>query len=167
MLAIIRMTRSALFGSLLSLLVGAATGCVGDLVELTPQQQGTKDLGGGGTAEDLAGGGGSPDGGGMVTTPKFNPDILADLRSMGCLTGCHTPPATQAPIMQDSTDPATIMTVYDNVKARAMNGENSPILTKLLATNTTVTHGGGKPITSTSDPKYVRLLAWVNGGTPP
>jgi hypothetical protein len=162
-LAIIRMTSVALFGALLSM---AATACVGDLVELTPGQHHTLD-GGGGGSPDLTPANPATDDMGPAAVPKFNPDIMSDLRSMGCLVGCHTPPATQQPIMQDSTDPATIMTVYDNVKARAMNGENSPILTKLLATNTTVTHGGGKPITSTSDPKYVRLLAWVNGGTPP
>jgi hypothetical protein len=166
-LPIIRVTKVALLSSLLSLMVG---GCVGDLVDLTPQQQGSRDMGG---ANDLApvgtdDGSTQPaaDGGGGGGTPKFNPDIMDDLRAMGCLGGCHAPAVAQQPIMQDSTDPTVISQTYDNVKARAMNGENSPILTKLLATST-VTHGGGKPIPNTADARYVRLLAWINAGNPP
>jgi hypothetical protein len=132
-----------------------ATGCVGDLVELTPVN---KDAAGG---ADQAGGGGGDGGGGA---PRFNPDINTDIHNLGCAAAtCHG--GTQVPILHDGTDTNTVMMNYVNFTADANTGESSPVLTKNLTTSG-VTHGGGKNFATTADPIYVRWLAWINAGNP-
>jgi hypothetical protein len=148
------------------------SGCVGDLVELTPGPLtgSTSDMaqastgGTGGTT-----GGGTTAGGGSadlaVAAPHFNPTIQADIDALGCsAASCHggaqTPVLKRMPIAA-----ADITTNYDDFKAEAMNGAQSNILVKNLA-GSGVTHTGGSSFASTSDPIYQRWLAWINAGTP-
>jgi hypothetical protein len=138
------------------------SGCVGDLVELTPgartdmaqQQQVQADMAGPASNDDLA-----------QPTPHFNPTIQADIDNLGCsASNCHggtqTPVVKRLPITQ-----ADIDANYAAFKADAMNGEQSLILTKNLA-GSGVTHTGGTSFANTQDPIYQRWLAWINGGTP-
>ncbi len=148
------MLRSVL---LFSCLAAPLSGCIGDLVELTPKDQGTNNN------PDLSMGGGGGDGGGGGN-PVFNPDIFNDIVSLGCTSGgCHG--GTTPPVLKNMTDPTTMMANYTNFTADANMGAGSLVLTKNLAGNG-VSHGGGKAFPSTSDPVYMRWLAWINAGNP-
>jgi hypothetical protein len=143
------------------------SGCVGDLVELTPgsahpdMTQGAVDLlppagnqdMGGGTA-DLA-----------QAAPHFAPTLQADIDSLGCsAASCHG--GTQIPLLKRlPITQADIDANYAAFKAEAVNGEQSNILVKNLA-GSGVTHTGGSSFAAESDPIYQRWLAWINGGTP-
>jgi hypothetical protein len=144
------------------------SGCVGDLVELTPgtrtdmaqQQQ---------VAADMAQGGGTTGTGGnadlAAPTPHFNPTIQADIDTLGCsAASCHggtqVPLLKRMPILQ-----ADIDANYMHFKAEAANGEQSNILVKNLA-GSGVTHTGGSAFATKQDAVYQRWLAWINGGTP-
>jgi hypothetical protein len=117
----------------------AASGCLADLVPLYGHD------GGGGGQEDLAG----LD---LVVPPQhYTPDIMNDMTALGC-GACH-----------NGSIPMQV--TYADVSARAMSGEMSLILVKNLATSG-VAHGGGHPFKTTSDPTYVRWLAWINAGAP-
>jgi hypothetical protein len=139
-------------GSLLLGLCLAASGCVGDLIELTP-------------------GGASRDGGGdqaMVvnTMPKFFPDIQADIDVLGCPNvACHggtqVPNLKPMPVTQADKDAN-----YNGVKMRAMNGAMSLVLLKLLNDPSVMGHTGGMLFTGKTDPKYVKWLTWINNGNP-
>ena len=145
------------------------SGCVGDLVELTPgskvdlatQPVPSVDLGG--STEDAAPGG-SVDLV-LVPAPHFDPTIQADIDSLGCsASSCHG--GTQIPVLKRMPVlPADIATNYNDFKAEAMNGEASNILVKNLA-GSGVTHTGGSSFADKSDPIYQRWLAWINGGNP-
>ncbi len=142
-----------------------ASGCVGDLVELTPP--GAADLAGAVVNADLAGpGNNNPDGGGTPQSVHFTPDIQTDIHNLGCAAAaCHG--GTQVPQLKDpAADTATQMANYTNFTAEANQGANSPVLSENLAGNG-VTHSGGKAFASASDPVYVRWLAWINAGNPP
>jgi len=139
------------------------SGCVGDLVELTPgartdmaqQQQVDVDLatGGGGNADMAA------------PAPHFNPTIQADIDTLGCsAASCHG--GTQVPLLKRlPVAQADIDSNYAAFKAEAMNGEQSNILVKNLA-GSGVTHTGGSSFANKQDAVYQRWLAWINGGTP-
>ena len=43
--------------------------------------------------------------------------------------------------------------------------DQSPLLQKPL-TGSPVTHSGTKPLTSTSDPTYVKWFGWIQAGAP-
>jgi hypothetical protein len=143
------------------------SGCVGDLVELTPgartdmaqPPQAQPDLSGGGTT----GGGGNADL--AEPAPHFNPTIQADVDSLGCsAASCHG--GTQVPVLKRlPITQADIDANYAAFKAEAMNGAQSNILVKNLA-GSGVSHTGGSSFTNTQDAVYQRWLAWINGGTP-
>lgn len=130
-----------------------AGGCLGDLVPYSappPAPLATDD------------GGASPDAGGPIV---FQPDIMADATRLGC-PACHngtTAPMKLIPAPQSGTDWAAN---YGEFSMRAMSGADSLVLTKNLA-GSGVSHGGGAPFTSTSDPTYVRWLGWIDAGSPP
>jgi len=129
-----------------------ASGCLGDLVPYNapPAAALTDD------------GGAAPDASGPVV---FQPDIMADATRLGC-PSCHngtTAPMKLNPAPQSGTDWAAN---YAEFSMRAMSGAQSLVLTKNLA-GSGVSHGGGAPFTSTSDPTYVRWLAWITAGSPP
>jgi|GEM_PF-2643702 len=126
----------------------ALTGCVGDLTDLQAAAT-TTDLK---SAKVDAG----SDGG-----TGFEP-VFADLTRLGCATAsCHG--GTQSPILK--SDAASRMATYQAFVAAASAGSDSTVLTKNLAGDN-VAHVGGKPFASTSDPTYVRWLAWIAAGTP-
>src|SRR5690348_14711978 len=125
----------------LTALIATLPACVGELVELTPPD-------GSGSFGDMAG---RPSGGdGGTQSVKFNPDIQLDIHNLGCAAAtCHG--GTQIPVLKDATDTATVMQNYTNFLSEANMGVGSPVLTKNLASSG-VTHGGGKPFSTQSDP---------------
>lgn len=136
----------------------AAAGCVGDLVEIGGNNG--ADLSTGGGSPDLAGMNGGGGDGGSTQSVHFSPDIETDIENLGCTASvCHG--GSQIPVLKNGA----AMMNYTNFKADAMTGENSPVLTKNLQ-GSGVTHGGGSKFQSTSDPVYVRWLAWINAGNP-
>ncbi len=137
--------------ALLFIISFGAAGCLGDLVPYSaPSSSLTDD------------GGASPDASGPVV---FQPVIMADATRLGC-PACHngtTAPMKLIPAPQSGTD---WMANYTEFSMRAMSGAQSLVLTKNLA-GSGVSHGGGTPFSSTSDPTYVRWLAWITAGSPP
>src|SRR5260370_1093518 len=130
--------------------MGSMTGCVGDLVELTPQKQPQQSDGGATPAADLAGMSPSPDGGAPPSV-KFDPDIQGDITRIGCGNmGCHGG-TTNAPVLVAPNGAASIMANYTAFVAQASNGANSPVLTNNL-NNDGVTHTGGKAFPDANDP---------------
>jgi len=154
---------------LLPLLV--MSGCVGDLVELTPgartdlaQAQGMPDL----TPPPTGGDGGmneSPDLTTVTPAVPFNPQIQADIDALGCsAASCHG--GTQVPVLKRMPALAADITAnYEAFKAASVGGENAPNLIRNLA-GSGVTHTGGASFASKQDVIYQRWLAWGNGGTP-
>jgi hypothetical protein len=140
-----------------------ASGCVGDIVELTPGARADMTQG---SLPDLTSP--QPDaGGGDLAQPvaHFNPTLQADVDTLGCsAASCHG--GTQVPVLRRMPiTQADIDANYNAFKAEAQAGEQSKILTKNLA-GSGVTHTGGSSFASTSDPIYQRWLAWINGGMP-
>jgi hypothetical protein len=147
----------------LIILIGSMTGCVGDLVELTPQKPG--DMAGMQPATDGPTGNPSPDGG-TPQSVKFDPDIQADITTLGCANqGCHGG-TTNVPVLGPANNAQAIMANYTAFVAQANNGANSPVLTNNL-NNDGVTHTGGKPFMDTTNAVYQRWLGWINAGNPP
>ena len=132
-------------------------GCTGDLVELNA---GAPDLSFGNV--DL-----SQNGGGEMgpSNAKFYPDIQNDVDNVvGCsLVACHG--GTQAPVMKMGATAANDQGNYTNFMT-AVNltaPDQSLVLTKNLPG---ASHGGGAKFTGTSDPTYVKWLAWIRAGAP-
>ncbi len=147
----------------LILLIGSMTGCVGDLVELTPPKQ--SDGGGMPATDGPPSNPSSPDGG-TPQSVKFDPDIQADITQLGCAnTGCHGG-TTNVPVLGPANNAAAIMANYTAFVAQANTGANSPVLTNNL-NNDGVTHTGGKPFADTTNATYQRWLGWINAGNPP
>jgi hypothetical protein len=141
------------------------SGCVGDLVELTPPKPAADLAGSNNSVGDMAGA--SHNGDGMTAqTIHFTPDIQQDIHNLGCAAAaCHA--AGQTMILKDpAADTATQMANYTAFTAQANTGGNSPVLTKNLAGNA-VTHSGGKAFQTVTDPVYVRWLNWINDGNLP
>jgi thioredoxin reductase/NAD-dependent dihydropyrimidine dehydrogenase PreA subunit len=141
----------------------AASGCLGDLVPYSPPSGPAAPAPQSASSADA---GPSSDGGAPVDgagTAAFQPDIMADLTRLGC-PSCHNggPPMKLIPAPASATD---WMANYAAVEARAMNAAQSLLLTKTLA-GSGVTHAGGSPFASTSDPTYARWLAWIDAGAP-
>ncbi len=149
------------------------SGCVGDLVELTP---GSAPLKSGDMAQTQAadltsagsndgGAGGNADMAQAAALVHFDPTIQADIDSLGCAaSSCHG--GTQVPLLVATPISATDKTNnYDHFKAEAMMGAMSNVLVKNLA-GSGVTHTGGSNFASTQDPIYQRWLAWINQGNP-
>ena len=127
------------------------SGCLGDLVPYSPPP-----------APALTDDGGAPeDAAGPVV---FQPVIMADLTRLGC-PSCHNgaPPMKLIPAPQSGTDWSAN---YAEFSMRAASGAMSLVLTKNLQ-GSGVSHGGGAPFSSTSDPTYVRWLGWIDAGAPP
>jgi hypothetical protein len=136
------------------------TGCVGDLVELTPRDfagtgggdmatTGTDDMGGGGAVSFATG---------------INPDLVTG--AFNCTSAsCHG--GVQVPVLKDGA--AEIMNNYMAAKVRATNGATSLWLTKMLpVAEGGVTHlGGNAYFPNKQDAKYVKWLSWVTGGQAP
>jgi hypothetical protein len=138
-------------------------GCTGDLVELGVG--GKQDMSFGDV--DMAQAGGGEMG---PNAAKFFPDIQMDLDAKGCtITACHGATGTGAVIVLKAA--VTAQADIDANYAQAMMDVNttapssSPFLTKPL-TGSPVTHSGTKPLTSTSDPTYVKWLNWISAGAP-
>lgn len=127
------------------------SGCLGDLVPYSAP------------APVIADDAGAPDdAGGPVV---FQPDIMNDATRLGC-PSCHngtSAPMKLIPAPQSGTDWSAN---YAEFSMRASSGAQSLVLTKNLA-GSGASHGGGTPFTSTSDPTYVRWLAWIGAGSPP
>ena len=127
-----------------------AAGCVGDLVELAPP---SRDAGPPGMSDMV-----------VNRNVKFNPDIEMDINTIGCsVISCHG--GTQLMVLKNASDTPTIMMNYTQFLAYANMGASSQVLTKNLAGDM-VSHSGGKPFASTSDPVYARWLAWIMAGNP-
>ena len=152
----------------LVLAVALLSGCVGDLVELTPSVK--RDLTTGPTV-DLAEPPAGDDGGGggadmAAPAPTFDPAIQADINTLGCAAAaCHG--NTQFPplLVANAVAPADKQANYDNFKAKALMGELSTVLTKNLA-GSGVAHVGGSSFANKNDAIYQRWLAWINAGHP-
>ena len=160
------MLRSASLNQAVLLGVLLLSGCVGDIVELTPgartdMAQGQPDLTPPSGNQDM--GGGAIDQ--AQAAPNFNPTIQADIDSLGCsAASCHG--GTQVPVLKRMPALAADITAnYTAFKAEAGQGAQSLILTKNLA-GSGVTHTGGSSFANKQDAVYQRWLAWINGGTP-
>jgi hypothetical protein len=146
------------------LLAFSISGCVGSLNDLNATGRD-----GSASSPDLAGGGGDPPDltsgmdpgdGGLPQSVHFNPDIEMDIELKGCTAvACHG--GTQIPVLKNGD----LANNYTNFSALANMGVNSPVLAHLLP-GATPAHGGGALFTGTSDPVYVRWLAWINAGDP-
>jgi hypothetical protein len=93
----------------------------------------------------------------------FSCGIWPSVKMLGC-AGCHN----GGPPMKLLTSPASAndwTSNYTEFSARAKSGSMSLVLTKNLA-GSGITHAGGSPFASTSDPTYVEWLAWINAGAP-
>ena len=146
-----RIAEVAAAALLLAIALGGS-GCLGDLVPYSapPAPVLTDDAG----APDDAGG-----------PVVFQPDIMSDATRLGC-PSCHngtTAPMKLIPAPQSGTDWSAN---YAEFSMRASSGAQSLVLTKNLA-GSGVSHGGGAPFSSTTDPTYVRWLAWIAAGSPP
>ena len=142
------------------------SGCVGDLVELTPGSKTTVDMANTQVEQpDLAGMQQQETPDMAQPPPHFNPTIQADVDSLGCTaSSCHG--GTQVPVLKRlPTAQADIDANYAAFKGEANMGELSNILTKNLA-GSGVTHTGGSSFVNKQDAVYQRWLAWINGGTP-
>lgn len=143
------------------------SGCTGDLVEIGANAA-KRDLSGS-LMPDLAQHGG----GEMGPSAKFFPDIQMDLDS-------KTAPACSAGACHGTNGNGSVMYVKPQATAQAdidanymrvMNEVNttspaqSPLLTNPVA-GSMVMHTGGKLFPSTSDPTYVKWLAWIQAGAP-
>jgi hypothetical protein len=146
------------------------SGCVGDLVELTPgsrtdlsQIQAIADLTPPVGGEDMGGTNVQPD----LTTPAvpFNPQIQADIDALGCsAASCHG--GTQIPVLKRMPALAADITAnYEAFKSASTMGESSPNLVRNLA-GSGVTHTGGASFASKQDVIYQRWLSWITGGMP-
>jgi hypothetical protein len=138
-------------------------GCTGDLVELGAGNR--QDLSFGDV--DMAQAGGGEMG---PNNAKFFPDIQMDLDAKGCtITACHGAAGTGSVIVIKAN--VTVQADIDANYAQVMTDVNttapaqSPFLTKPL-TGSGVTHSGTKPLTSTSDPTYVKWLGWIQAQAP-
>jgi hypothetical protein len=148
-----RLARTA--AALLVLALGAAlSGCLTDLVPLTTN-------------------GSSPDAAPSInSTPPpcsdagmsgFTCGVWPSVKMLGC-PGCHN----GGPPMKLVAAPASASdwkSNYTEFSARAKSGAMSLVLTKNL-TGSGITHAGGSPFASTSDPTYTAWLAWINAGAP-
>jgi hypothetical protein len=139
------------------------TGCTGDLVELGVGAK--QDMAFGGV--DLAQAGNGEMG---LSSAKFFPDIQMDVDTKGCtITACHGAAGTGAVMFVKAA--VTAQADIDANYASAMNEVNttapaqSPFLTKPL-TGSGVVHSGTKPLTSTSDPTYIKWMGWIAAGAP-
>jgi hypothetical protein len=148
------------------------SGCVGDLVELTPGSR--SDLAQAPAMPDLTpppstggdgGMGGAPDLTTVTPAVPFNPQIQTDIDALGCsAASCHG--GTQIPILKRMPAlPADITANWEQFKTASTQGENSPNLVRNLA-GSGVTHTGGAVFASKQDEIYVRWLNWINGGMP-
>ena len=142
------------------------SGCVGDLVELTPGNNRPADMATTPVSQpDLSNGNPQQPADMAEPPPHFTPTIQADIDSLGCsASSCHG--GTQIPLLKRlPTAQADIDANYNAFKGEANMGEMSKILTKNLA-GSGVTHTGGSSFANKQDAIYQRWLAWINGGTP-
>ncbi|HEX4457200.1 MAG TPA: hypothetical protein VIA18_04480, partial [Polyangia bacterium] len=148
-------------------------GCTGDLVELGPKTSTS--------SADMAMAGGSAGGGGTaggdMTTGSSGPvtfaSIQADLDSKTCSVSCHNATAGAALnggfiLVPHATSAADLATSYAAVQGEI--NTTTPAMS-LLLTNpaglATPPHTGGMLFTGgTSDPTYVKWLAWITAGAP-
>jgi hypothetical protein len=143
--------------------IAIMAGCTGDLVELTA---GSPDMSAG-AAADMAQAGGGELGPSSV---KFSPDIQMDLDAKGCTSvACHGTSGNNSVmyIKPMATAQADIDMNYMDV----MNEINttSPAQSPLLIQPGTAGSGhvGGMVLTmGTSDPTYIKWLAWIQAGAP-
>lgn len=138
----------------LSCALALGAGCTGELVEFDAMMNG--DMAGGG--QDLA-----------MHQVVFAPDIQADMDRLTCTNSiCHGSCVMTTPmcLVAMASKPADEMANYTQVMPRASGGMNALILQKNLATNSALTHTGGKPFTNNMDPTFVKWLGWINAGAP-
>ncbi len=140
-------------------------GCTGDLVELSPN--GSKDMSVGAAVDMAQGAGGEM---GPTVATKYSPDIQMDLDSKGCtVTACHGTMGDGSVmyIKPLATAQADIDTNYMNAMAEINLG--TPDQSKLLRfplAGSGSGHAGTTPFASTSDPTYMKWLAWIQAGAP-
>jgi hypothetical protein len=150
-----------------SLALVALFGCTGELHELDPGDMQP----GGGPAPD----GGSPqarDGGprgavDMAQAPAvtFASSIQGDLDNMSCTSSaCHGGGTIPMNLVANATMTTDLAANYAQVQMRASSGSSSLILQKNLSGG--MSHTGGHPFMTTSDPTYVKWLGWINAGAP-
>jgi hypothetical protein len=134
----------------------AAGGCIGQLTELDGSTSGGGDMAG--NPPDMA-----------MHQVTFIPDIQADMDKMICSSSaCHGSCVASTPmcLVAMPTNASDQMMNYAQVQPRTMGGMNALILQKNLATNTALTHTGGKPFMTTQDPTFVKWLGWISAGAP-
>ena len=143
-----------------------ATGCTGDLVELT-NNGGGSDMA---VAIDMAG---QAQGGEMgPSSAKFSPDIQADLDAKGCTLGaCHGTMGNGSVMYVKA-----MATAQADIDANYMSVSNeinltmpamSPLVVQPSGPVATTGHAGGQVFpTGTNDPTYMKWLAWIQAGAP-
>lgn len=139
--------------------------CTGDLVEIGPGSKADMAGTGGNGGDDMAMAQGGGDGGGQSSV-KFSPDIQADIDSKGCTnTACHggttNPPQLKAMATAQADIDANYMGFTMNCNTTSPDQSN--VLKTMLPGGG---HAGGQQFASTSDPIYMRWLAWIQAGEP-
>jgi hypothetical protein len=147
-----------IFTGFVLLLLG---GCTGDLVELAVG--GRQDMSFAGV--DMAQG----NNGEMGPNAKFFPDIQMDLDTKGCtIATCHG--GTQTPVVKANATGAQIDTNYNDFLNTCVQGKcvdtTNPAASLVLTKNITPGHSGGAQLSNTSDPTYMKWLAWIQAGAP-
>jgi hypothetical protein len=138
-------------------------GCTGDLVEINVGAK--QDLSFGDV--DMAQGGGGEMGPSNV---KFFPDITMDMDAKGCTAvACHgtAGDGSVMTVKMGTTAQADIDAGYASVmnEINTTSAMQSPFLLNPLVGSGSG-HAGTTPFASTSDPTYVKWLAWIQAGAP-
>ncbi len=138
-------------------------GCTGDLVELNANKQ---DLSVGAAADMAQGTTGEM---GQVAT-KFSPDIQSDLDAKGCtITACHGTQGNGSVmyIKAMATAQADIDSNYMDVTPELnMTAPDQSKLVRFPLAGSGSGHAGTTPFANTSDPTYMKWLAWIQAGAP-
>jgi hypothetical protein len=144
--------------------IALMAGCTGDLVEIGVGAKQDMSVG---AAADMAQGGGGEMG---PTTAKFSPDIQSDLDAKGCtITACHGTSGNGSVmyVKPMATAQADIDTNYMDVMAEI--NTTAPDQSKLVRfplAGSGSGHAGTTPFANTSDPTYMKWLAWIQAGAP-
>jgi thioredoxin reductase/ferredoxin len=151
-----RQMRLAQAAAAAALLLATAFGAAGCLTDLVPLPSGAPAASAGNSQPaglDLDGG-----------VPNFNPGIMKSVQMLGC-PGCHNGGTTPMTLIASPATPDEWTANYMDFSARAMDGAMSLVLAKNLQ-GSGLSHVGGAPFASTSDPTYQAWLAWITAGAP-
>lgn len=138
------------------------SGCTGDLVEIGSGAKGDM-ANTGGAGGDMAQAGGGEMG---PMSVKFSPDIQMDIDTKGCTNAaCHNNTTNPPQLKAMATAQADIDSNYTNFTANCNTGapDQSNVLKTMLPGGG---HAGGQMFASTTDPVYMKWLAWIQAGEP-